>query len=284
MHLASVTLSRAPKKPFLKTTQDSRLNVIQKGITVYKETAAEVNDRIESNNKMVGGLEGFVQTLDEMKLSTTETLSNIARDNKLLSDKMDMMKGKLQPMKDLEDKLEAATDFASATGPMDEAQKLLQEVDDGANEIKRLLQENKDNMKQDTLRIEGTFTEAMKDLGRMIEELEGVSVVNITVTDLQSPHGRLRGDAQREIFAVMTFKGKLRLAPVKIESNNQVSFTHLGRRRSHTKMLCHKAGVLDAMVGSPSPPLSPPFQGGSWIWHMDPPRSGGSSSGSLSTA
>ncbi|XP_066990424.1 uncharacterized protein [Macrobrachium rosenbergii] len=253
MHLASVISSRAPKKPFLETTRYFRETVIKKGIAVCEETEVEVNGRIDSNNKMRGGLEGFIQKLDEIKLSSKETWNNIGRDDKLLMDKLDIMKGKGRQMKDSEDKLEAATDFASAGSPMDEAGKVLQEVDETANEIKQLLQENKDNMKQDIFKI-GTDLEGLtKDLGRIIEELDGDSVVSLTVTELRGPHVRFRVDAQRKIFAVKTFEGKLRVAPVKIESNNQLYVNHLQEGVLPPKCF---AIELDSLVqgSSSSPP------------------------------
>ncbi|XP_066938269.1 uncharacterized protein [Macrobrachium rosenbergii] len=254
MHQGSKALSRTPVKPFLETTKYFRANVIEKGIAVCEETEVEVNDSIDSNNKMRGGLEGFIQKLEEIKLSCKDTWSNIARDNKLLMDKVDIMKGKGQQMKDSEDKVETATDFASAASPMDEANLVLHEVGETANEIKQLLRDNKNNMKQDALRIKRNFEEATKDLGRIIEELEGDSVVNSTVTDLLSRHGRLRGDAQREIFAVLTFKGKVKVAPVKTESNIYVNCLEEGRLPPR----CFVIELESLMQGSPSPSFSSP--------------------------
>ncbi|XP_066973283.1 E3 ubiquitin-protein ligase TRIM13-like [Macrobrachium rosenbergii] len=221
----SKTKSTRPKKPFHKVIQDFRENVIEIGIAIFEETEVEVNDRIESNNKVRKGLEEFIQTLEEIKLSSKETGGNIGRDNKLLMDKLDIVKGMVRRMKDSEDKLEAATDFASAAIPMGEAEKGLHDIDETANEIKQLLQENKDNMKQDTLKMKINLKNAMEDIERMTEEEEQQqeetdqeeeeegqekerdSVVNIAVADHRSPHGHLRGNAQREIIAVMTFQG-----------------------------------------------------------------------------
>ncbi|XP_066959180.1 LOW QUALITY PROTEIN: tripartite motif-containing protein 59-like [Macrobrachium rosenbergii] len=272
-HVGSKITSTRPKKPFLKTSQDSRENVI-----TCQEMEAEVKDRIKSSNKMRKGLEGFMQTLEEVKLSSKETWSNIARDNKLLMDKLDIIKGKLQTMKDLEDKLEAATDFASGESPMDEAEKVFHEVDETANEIKQLFQEDKHNIKQDSLKMKINLENALEVIGRMIEEEEEQqeqeqeteqeqeegeqeeerdSIMKITVTDLRSPRGHLRGDTQREIFVVMTIKGKLRMAPVKIESNNQLYINHLEEGRLPPG--CFVIELESLMQGSPSPsPYSPP--------------------------
>ncbi|XP_066938987.1 E3 ubiquitin-protein ligase TRIM13-like isoform X2 [Macrobrachium rosenbergii] len=162
--------STRPKRPFLDTTKYFRESVIGKRIAVCEETKVEVNDCIESNKKMSGGLEGLMQTLEGIMLSCQNFQSNIARDNKLLMDKLDILEGKTPQLKDSENKLEAATDFASAVRPMDEADKVLQEVDEAANEIKQLLQENKGNTKQDTLQMKINLENALKVIETMTEE------------------------------------------------------------------------------------------------------------------
>ncbi|XP_066955923.1 nuclear factor 7, ovary-like isoform X2 [Macrobrachium rosenbergii] len=90
-HAGSKTSPRELKKPFLETTKLFLEDIIGKGITVCEETEVEVIDGIESNNKMRGGLEGFIQTLEEINLSSKEACSNFSRDNKLLMDKLDIM-------------------------------------------------------------------------------------------------------------------------------------------------------------------------------------------------
>ncbi|XP_064090927.1 E3 ubiquitin-protein ligase TRIM13-like [Macrobrachium nipponense] len=221
----------APKKCIMNFTKDFQENLIGKAITVCRETEAEVKARTESNYRLQNELEGFTQMLAEIKFPSQDTLSNIDEDNKELMNKLDIMQREQVNVKESERKLETATDSASAGATIGEAGQLLLSVEKTASEITQLLQENdrrRDDLRQDALRIKGTYADAMKALGRIIEELEGEdSVVNITVTDLRSPHSRLRGDAQREIFAVMTFEGTLRVAPVKIEPNNEVSVPHL---------------------------------------------------------
>ncbi|XP_066955640.1 uncharacterized protein [Macrobrachium rosenbergii] len=258
MHLGSKTSASAPRKSILEFTEDFRENVIGKGIAVCKEMEADVKACIESNNEMRKGLEGFIQTLEEIKFYTENTLTNIDQNNKELMNRLDIMQLEHQNMKESERKLEKATDYASAGATMDGVGKVLHGVEKTISEIKQLLQENdrrRDDMRQDTLRIKRNFTDAIKGLGRIIEEL-GNSVVNITVTDLRSPHGCLRGEAQRAIFAVMTFKGKLRVAPVKIESNNQLYVNHL--QEGVLPPRCFVIELESLMQGCPSPSPSPP--------------------------
>ncbi|XP_066955925.1 uncharacterized protein [Macrobrachium rosenbergii] len=129
-------------------------------------------------------------------------------------------------------------------------------------------------MKQDTLKMKINLKNAMEVIERMTEggeQEERDSVVNITVTDLLSPDGHLRLDAQRETYVVMTFEGKLWVAPVKIESYNQVSVSHLEERALPQRCFVIELECLMQWV-------SFPFQGRSWIWHMNPPTWGGSSS------
>ncbi|XP_064090926.1 uncharacterized protein LOC135204701 [Macrobrachium nipponense] len=251
----------APKKSILDFTKDFQENLIGKGITVCRETEAEVKARTESNYRLKNELEGFTQLLAEIKFPSQDTLSNIDEDNKELMNKLDIMQREQVNVKESERKLETATDSASAGATIGEAGQLLLSVEKTASEITQLLQENdrrRDDLRQDTLRIKGTYADAMKALGRIIEELEGEdSVVNITVTDLRSPHSRLRGDAQREIFAVMTFEGTLRVAPVKIEPNNEVSVPHLDEGVLPPR--CFVIELESLMPGgSPSPPPSTP--------------------------
>ncbi|XP_064083135.1 uncharacterized protein LOC135199177 [Macrobrachium nipponense] len=60
----------------------------------------------------------------------------------------------------------------------------------------------------------------------------------------------------------MTFEGILRMAPVKIEPNNQVSFTHLEEGVLPPRCFVIELESLIPGGGSPSPPLSPPLPRG----------------------
>ncbi|XP_064093957.1 uncharacterized protein LOC135206534 [Macrobrachium nipponense] len=135
------------------------------------------------------------------------------------------------------------------------------------------MKENLERFLNDTERI-------ITEEGALGEEED--SVVKITVTDLRSPHGRLSRDAQREIFAVMTFEGILRMAPVKIEPNNQVTVPHL--EEGILPPRCFVIELESLIPGGGLLPLlffSSPSKGVTWIWHMNPSPWGGSSSGSL---
>ncbi|XP_066953155.1 uncharacterized protein [Macrobrachium rosenbergii] len=250
----SDTTSTGPKKSFLETTEYFRENVTGKGITVCQETEAEVKVHIESNNVIRKGLEGFIQTLEEIKLSSERILTNVDQNNKELMNKLDIMQQEQQNMKESERKLETATDFISAAPIMDGAEKVLHDVEKTVGETKQLIQENdrqKDDMRQDTRKIEMGLETAMKDLGRIIEDLKGETVVNITVHDFQSFCGCLKRDVQRGIFAVMTVEGKLRVAPIKIESNHQLYINHLEERRLPPR--CFVIELESLMQGSPFP-------------------------------
>ncbi|XP_064082993.1 uncharacterized protein LOC135199009 [Macrobrachium nipponense] len=271
-HQESKASISAPKKSILEFTEDFWENIAGKYISDLLATEAELKNCISSYTKMKEGIlksnKGIarhIQMMKKMQLSNEKTLATIEQNIKEMNIRLDSMLQEKVKLCDVKTQLRAAPDFASAGAAIDEAGPILQGAEQRVNEIKQLLQENdkrRDDMRQDTLRITTNLTDAVKDLGRIIEELEGDTVIKITVTDLRSPHGRLRGDAQREIFAVMTFEGKLRLAPVKIESNNQVSFTHLEEGVLPPRCFVIELESLIPGGGSPSPPLSSPLPRG----------------------
>ncbi|XP_064083277.1 uncharacterized protein LOC135199297 [Macrobrachium nipponense] len=247
------------KQPFLKTTHYFRENFTKRGVAVCQGAEAEVQELIDRYREMKG-------RVTEVKLSSEKTLSSIDQNIELLLDRLEKLQKNRTKFNESDAQLEAATDFISAAPFMQEAEELLQAMEET---LAKFQEDKKEecHIKKEILEMKEDLERFLKDTGRIITEEgalgeEGDSVVKITVTDLRSPHGRLRGDAQREIFAVMTFEGKLRLAPVKIESNNQVSFTHLEEGVLPPRCFVIELESLIPGGGSPSPPLSPPLPRG----------------------
>ncbi|XP_066990028.1 uncharacterized protein [Macrobrachium rosenbergii] len=260
-HGGSRPSSSTPKKSILEFTQDFRENVIDKSITDLQATEAEIKCRIRSYSKMKEGIlesnKGIARHMQMMKnilLYNEKTLGIIEENIKLMNTWLDAMLQEKQKFCDVKAQLKAATDFASAGATMDEAGQILHGAEKTVSEIKQLLQENdrrRDDTRKDTLKIAVDLEGATKDLTRIIEELEGDSVVKITVHDFHSFCDCLKKDAQRGIFAVTTCNGTLRVAPVKIESNNQVSFTHL--QEDVLPPRCFVMELESLMQWSPSP-------------------------------
>ncbi|XP_066990024.1 tripartite motif-containing protein 59-like [Macrobrachium rosenbergii] len=258
-HVGSKITSTRPKKCFLKTAKYFRENVTKRGIAVCSGAEAEAKDLIDSYREMKKGVE-------EVILSSEKTLSSIDRNIKLLMNRLEKMQKNKTKFKESDAQIEAATDFISAAPLMQEAEDLLQAMEETMKEFQEDKREEC-HIKKEILKMKENLDKFVNDTERITEEEEGQEteqeqeeerdpVVNITVADFRSPHGRLRGDAQREIFAVTTYEGKLRVAPVKIESNNQASFTHL--QEGVLPPRCFVIELESLMQWSPSPSPSPP--------------------------
>ncbi|XP_066958840.1 uncharacterized protein [Macrobrachium rosenbergii] len=200
--------------------------------------------------------------VEEVHCSSEKLLISIDQNIKLLMNRLEKLKKNKTKFNESDAQLEAAADFISAAPLMQQAEELLQAMEGPMTKF----QEDKRgecHIKKEILKMKESLENFVKDTERTtgegeaeLEEEERSSVVNITVTDLRSPHGCLRGEAQREIFAVMIYEGTLRVAPVKIECNNQVSLTHL--QEGVLPPRCFFIELESLMQWSPSPSPSPP--------------------------
>ncbi|XP_066938256.1 uncharacterized protein [Macrobrachium rosenbergii] len=143
---------------------------------------AEVKGLIESSRKLR-------RAVVVVKLGSSKTLENIDLHIQLLENKLATIQRNTLSIKASYSQLKAATDFTSTNVMMKETTEFLQA-------------------------IEETVTKFQKDK----KEQYHIKKVN----DLRSIHGLLRGNAERKTFAVMTFHGKQRIGPVKIESGNKI--------------------------------------------------------------
>ncbi|XP_064090929.1 uncharacterized protein LOC135204705 [Macrobrachium nipponense] len=249
MLAVSNTKETRPKQPFLKTTQVFRENFTKRGIAVCQGAEAEVQGLIDSYRDMK-------KVVQEVKLSSEKTLTSIDRSIKLLLNRLEKLQKNKTKLNESDAQLEAATDFISAAPLMQEAEELLQAMEET---LAKFQEDKKEECctKKEIFKMKENLERFFKDTERITEERkqeeERDSVVKIMVTDPQILHGRLRGDTQREIFAVMTHEGKLRLAPIKIE----YCVNHLEDGVLPPRCFVIELGSLIS-GGSPSPPLSSP--------------------------
>ncbi|XP_066988240.1 uncharacterized protein [Macrobrachium rosenbergii] len=250
------TSSKEPKKSFLETTKYFRENVTKRGIAECLGAEAEVKDLIESYSEMRKGVK-------VVRLSSKATLTSIDLNTKLLMNKVEELQQQILKMKESDAQLEAATDFITAAPLMHEAEELLQAMEETVSKFHESKREEH-HIKEEILKMRENLEKFVKDTEGITEEEQQLeegeheeerdSVVNITVQDFKSFCGCLKKNAQRGIYAVTTFEGKLRVAPVKIESNNQVSVSRLEEGALPPR--CFVIQLESLMQGfSPSSPL-----------------------------
>ncbi|XP_064098560.1 uncharacterized protein LOC135209725 isoform X1 [Macrobrachium nipponense] len=216
------------KKAFLMTTEDFKKNITKRGIADCLGEEAEVNDLIKSYSDMR-------KRVKVVNLSSEKTLNSIDENTKLLKNRLEELQNSIAKMEACNAQLAAASGFISAAPLMQEAEELLQTMEE--TKAKFEVDKRKDyQIKKEILKMKENLEKLVNDTERITEgeqqpkegeEEETDSAVNITVINLQSLCGYLKGDARREIFAVMTIEEKRRVAPVNIEPNNQFSVSHL---------------------------------------------------------
>ncbi|XP_066941704.1 uncharacterized protein [Macrobrachium rosenbergii] len=225
--------SRGSVSSFEEFINGFRVNFTQKRIADYEETETLVLDALEILKGMKAdalenhrGAEGLTHMLQKLKLLNKKTLSKIDQNSKLLTGRLNVIRHKKAKIKKSDDELKETKGFSAAGVVMDESKGILNEAPEEIQEIKALLQKNereKEDIIKESLSTKIRLENVSVELGRIEDE----SSVNITVNILRSLCGPLRSDAHREVFAVETFKGKQRVARVKIGSKNQVSLDHL---------------------------------------------------------
>ncbi|XP_066938254.1 uncharacterized protein [Macrobrachium rosenbergii] len=174
---------------------------------------AEVKGLIESSRKLR-------RAVVVVKLGSSKTLENIDLHIQLLENKLATIQRNTLSIKASYSQLKAATDFTSTNVMMKETTEFLQAIEETVTKFQKDKKEQY-HIKKEMLRMKGELENSVTDPEEQQNE-ERDSVVNITVNDLRSIHGLLRGNAERKTFAVMTFHGKQRIGPVKIESGNKI--------------------------------------------------------------
>ncbi|XP_064084507.1 uncharacterized protein LOC135200107 isoform X2 [Macrobrachium nipponense] len=224
MHNRQKAAVREPNKSFLDFTKDFREKA-KKGIADCQVTKdrglgaiENLTGRINSASENKKEIDALIEIIQKLKFSNENTLSGTEKDIELLRNRVDAMLQLEEKIQVSDDKLEALTDFTSAGPIIDEAEEALKDIQEKAKDIQEILQKNE----RERASIQKENRNAKKRLRNIAEKIEQRiieedSLIDITVTDLRSPSGPLSGSLHREVVAVKTFKGKQRVALIKLK-------------------------------------------------------------------
>ncbi|XP_066938862.1 uncharacterized protein [Macrobrachium rosenbergii] len=242
MHLGSKTGPRETKRSFLESTKDFIKKSTEQSIADFQATEVETRNLLTSFSEMkvvfLGAnedIEGFQKTMEELKLSNEHKVGDIDQCADLLGNKLQLTLQGVENIKVFEAKVTSVADFASNGLLLNETAAILDGFHGKIVELQDLVQKTKldrENFQKEILKMRARF----RNLSVNIEE-------------------RIQADSHG-IFAVMTFKGKLRVAPVQVESNNQLYVNHL--QEGVLPPRCYAIELEPLMQGSPPSPSSPP--------------------------
>ncbi|XP_064090724.1 uncharacterized protein LOC135204474 [Macrobrachium nipponense] len=241
MHLGLKIEPKETKRSIVESTKHLIKKSAKQSIADYQATEAEAMDLLTSFSEMKAvflganeDIEEFKKTIEKLKLLNEQKVGNIDQCAELLGNKLELMLQGVEDIKVLEAKVTSVVDFASNGLLLDETGDTVDGFQGKIMELQDLVQKNKrdrENFQKEILKMRARF----RNLSVNIEE-------------------RIPADS-REIFVVMTFRGKLRMAPVKIESNNELYMNHL--QEGVLPLRCSVIKLECLMPGGSPPSLSP---------------------------
>ncbi|XP_066988370.1 tripartite motif containing 13-like isoform X1 [Macrobrachium rosenbergii] len=207
IHVGSKDWSGGPKKSVFESTKDFIEKSTLQSIADSQAAETETKDLIRSFNEMKDVLlvanediEGFKEMIEELKLSNENKVRDIDQCTELMGDRLHLVLQGEDDIKVFNAKVASVTDFTSNGPLLDETGAILDGVRGKIKELQDLVQKNKrdrDNFQKEILQMKAR-------LRNLSHDIDSVST-----------------------FAVKTFEGKQRVAPVQIESKDRVSVTHL---------------------------------------------------------
>ncbi|XP_066990431.1 tripartite motif-containing 13-like [Macrobrachium rosenbergii] len=213
VNLGSKILSREVKRSFLESTKDLIKKSTEQSIADCQATEAEARNLLTSFSEMKvvfhganEDIEVFKETMEELRLSNDRKVEDIDQCADLLGNKLQLVLQGVEGIKVFDAKVSSVADFASNGLLLDETGAVVDNFRGKIMELQDLVQKNKrdrENFLKEILKMRARFRNLSDNIEEQIQT---------------NSHG---------IFVVNTHDAKLRVAPVKIESNDQVSFTHL---------------------------------------------------------